>query len=144
AAADIRLTPAYFEQSHGFRRASLVDRSVGSVHMGLGLCVLETGGHIDRHVHSFEESFFVLEGEPTLVLDGRAYPLMPGACGVVPVSVPHAWLLPALGVARCFDTLAPQPGVGGKAHDPFFVGPAPTGDVEAFDIRDPRSRHLFR
>jgi len=40
--------------------------------------------------------------------------------------------------------LAPQPRVDGMADDTFFVGPAVTDDVEALDIRDPRSRHLFR
>jgi quercetin dioxygenase-like cupin family protein len=144
AAADIRLTPAYLEQSRGFRRASLVDRSVGSVHMGLGLCVLQAGGSIDLHVHSFEESFLVLEGQPTLVLDGRAYPLMPGACGVVPVSVAHAWIGPATGAARWVDMLAPQPRPEGSPDDTFFLGPASIDDVEPLDIRDPRSRHLFR
>ena len=142
--SDIHSAPAYTDRSRSFSRASLVDRSVGSVHMGLGLCVLQAGGHIDLHVHSFEESFFVLEGEPTLILDGRAYPLMPGACGVVPVSVPHAWIGPGRGVARWIDMLAPQPRIGGSTDDTFFVGPAVTGNVEALDIRDPRSRHLFR
>jgi quercetin dioxygenase-like cupin family protein len=142
--SDIRSAPAYTDRSRSFSRASLVDRSVGSVHMGLGLCALQAGGHIDLHVHSFEESFFVLEGEPTLILDGRAYPLMPGACGVVPVSVPHAWIGPGHGVARWIDMLAPQPRIGGNSDDTFFVGPAVTGNVEALDIRDPRSRHLFR
>lgn len=144
AATDIQLTPAYCEHSRSFRRAALVDRTVGSVHMGLGLCALQSGGNIDSHVHSFEESFFVLEGQPTLVLDGRAYPLMPGACGVVPVSVPHAWLGPAAGTARWVDMLAPQPRIDGTADDTFFLGPAVTDGVEPLDIRDPRSRHLFR
>lgn len=143
-ATDIQLAPAYCDQSRGFRRAPLVDRGVGSVHMGLGLCGLQAGGHIDTHVHSFEESFFVLEGHPTLVLDGRAYPLMPGACGVVPVSVAHAWLGPSAGTASWIDMLAPQPRADGTADDTFFLGPAVTDDVEPLDIRDPRSRHLFR
>ena len=80
---------------------------------------------------------------PTLVLDGRWYPLMPGACGVVPVSVSHAWLGPVSG-ARWIDMLAPQPRMNGAVDDTFFLGPAATDDVEPFDIRDPRSRHLFR
>ena len=80
----------YEAQSEGFERASLVDGSTGSVHMGLGLCRLEDG-HVETHVHSFEESFYVLEGTPSLYLDGRGVTLLPGACGVVPVGVPHAW-----------------------------------------------------
>jgi quercetin dioxygenase-like cupin family protein len=143
-AGDIQLSPAYGEHSQSFRRASLVDASVGSVHMGLGLCSLLAGGLIDAHVHSFEESFFILEGEPTLILEGRAYPLMPGACGVVPVSLSHSWLGPARGAARWIDMLAPQPRSGDRAEDTFFVGPTGTEVVEPLDIRDPRSRHLFR
>ena len=141
---EITLSPEYVDNSHLFRRCALVDRGVGSVHMGLGLCALQAGGHVDSHVHSFEESFYVLEGEPTLVLDGRAYPLLPGACGVVPVSVPHAWLGPARGGARWIDMLAPQPRTGGSADDTCFIGPPDRDWVEELDIRDPRSRHLFR
>jgi alkylation response protein AidB-like acyl-CoA dehydrogenase len=44
-ATDIQLIPAYCEHSSSFRRAALVDRSVGSVHMGLGVCALQAGGH---------------------------------------------------------------------------------------------------
>jgi quercetin dioxygenase-like cupin family protein len=142
-ATDIQLRPVYPKHGRSFQRAALVDETVGSVHMGLGLCALSAEGCVDAHVHSFEESFFVLDGQPTLVLDGRSYPLMPGACGVVPVSVPHAWIGPASGTARWIDMLAPQPRMDG-ADDTFFLGPAVTGDIEALDIRDPRSRHLFR
>jgi quercetin dioxygenase-like cupin family protein len=143
-AADIHARPTYVDNSRLFRRCSLVDRQVGSVHMGLGLCWLQSGGHIDLHVHSFEESFYIVEGEPTLVLDGHAYPVLPGTCGVVPVSVPHAWLGPTKGSARWIDMLAPQPRIEGAADDTFFIGPPVNDEVEELDIRDPRSRHLFR
>ena len=142
--SDILPRPAYVDNSRAFCRYPLVDGTVGSVHMGLGRCELGAGGHVDSHVHSFEESFFVLEGTPTLVLDGRAYPLVPGACGVVPVSVPHAWLGPSSGRATWIDMLAPQPRAGGMADDTFFVGPPLREEIREFDIRDPRSRHLFR
>ena len=82
--------PHYESRSDGFTRCALVDGDAGSVHMGLGYCRLEDG-HVDEHVQSYEESFFVLEGEPVLYLDGRGYQLARGACGVVPVGVPHAW-----------------------------------------------------
>jgi quercetin dioxygenase-like cupin family protein len=143
-AAAIQPRPAYVDNSRSFRRCSLVDRQAGSVHMGLGLCTLQSGGHIDLHVHSFEESFYILEGEPTLVLDGHAHPVVPGTCGVVPVSVPHAWLGPATGSAKWIDMLAPQPRIEGAADDTFFIGPPVNDDVGELDIRDPRSRHLFR
>ncbi|OFZ87748.1 MAG: hypothetical protein A2V78_09030 [Betaproteobacteria bacterium RBG_16_64_18] len=143
-AKDIRLRAAYPGNSKAFTRCSLVDEAAGSVHMGVGLCALKAGGRIDAHVHSFEESFYVLEGEPTLILDGRGYPLLPGACGLVPVGVAHAWLGPAKGDAKWIDMMAPQPRAKGGPQDTFFLGPPATANMQAFDIRDPRSRNLFR
>jgi quercetin dioxygenase-like cupin family protein len=143
-AQQIRPQPEYLENSRFFGRSSLVDRSTGSVHMGVGLCALHEGGHVDSHVHSFEESFYVVAGHPTLVLDGRPYSLSHGACGLVPVGVPHAWLGPSNGDAMWIDMLAPQPRPAGAEDDTFFIGPPDRTGAEAFDIRDPRSRHLFR
>jgi len=143
-AQEIRLVPTYPGNSKLFRRCPLVGRSSGSVHMGVGMCELKAGGEIDAHVHSFEESFFVLEGEPELVLDGYAYPLPPGACGLVPVGVPHAWLGPKTGNAKWIDMLAPQPRVESTHDDTFFLGPPEKFERKPLDIRDPRSRYLFR
>jgi quercetin dioxygenase-like cupin family protein len=140
----IRPVPAYVGRSKAFRRFPLVDRSVGSVHTGLGLCEIDAGGHVDTHVQSFEESFYVLEGEPTLVLDGRGFPLLPGACGLVPVGVPHAWLGPATGAAKWLDMLAPQPREDGDDPDIFFLGQPADVERSTLDIRDPRSRNFFR
>jgi quercetin dioxygenase-like cupin family protein len=143
-AGQIDPLPEYSENSRFFRRAALVDASVGSVHMGLGLCTLHADGYVDAHVHSFEESFYVLEGEVILVLDGRGYPLGVGSCGVVPIGVPHAWRSTGGGTARWIDMMAPQPRRGETADDTFFIGPPVATEVGELDIRDPRSRHLFR
>jgi quercetin dioxygenase-like cupin family protein len=143
-AKDVRLAPAYEGNSKLFSRCSLVDGAAGSVHMGLGLCALKAGGRIDTHVQAFEESFYVLEGEPVLIIERSAYPLVPGACGLVPVGVPHAWLGPKDGTAKWIDMLAPQPRVNGKPDDTFFLGPPEKFESGQLDIRDPRSRHLFR
>lgn len=143
-AGDVVLERAYPERAREFSRCSLVDRAVGSVHMGLGLCALDAGGAVETHLHSFEESFFVLEGEPLLVLDGRGIRLEPGTCGAVPVGVPHAWLGPAAGQARWIEMQAPQPRGPGLPADTFFTGGEIEYDEVPLDIRDPRSRHLFR
>jgi quercetin dioxygenase-like cupin family protein len=143
-AADIHRIPTYPGRAQGFSRASLIDRSVGAVHTGLGASRLEPGGHIDTHVQSFEEYFYVTAGEPTLVLDGRAYPLVPGSCGVVPVGTPHAWLGPKNEPATWIDLLTPIPRGPGEPDDIFFLGRPDPVAFEALDIRDPRSRHLFR
>ena len=47
--------------STGFRRWSVVDEAAAA-HPGFGVCTLEVGGRLDAHVHSFEESVFVVEG----------------------------------------------------------------------------------
>jgi quercetin dioxygenase-like cupin family protein len=145
-ADEIRPQPAYPGTSSGFARAPLVDAAAGSVHHAVGMCSLEAGGSVDEHLHSFEESFYVLDGSPVLVLDGGAYRLRPGACGVVPVGVRHAWVGPADGAGRWIDVSAPQPRAeGAGTKDTFFVGTAPAaGDAVPLDVRDPRTRNLFR
>jgi quercetin dioxygenase-like cupin family protein len=143
-AADIRQQATYPAHSAGFSRASVVDRSAGAVHTGLGLCQLEAGGHVDMHVQSYEEYFYVTEGEPILMLDGKAYRLMPGACGFIPIGASHAWLGAKNRVATWIDLMTPIPrGPEGPA-DTFFVGPPKVATREPLDVRDPRSRHLFR
>lgn len=139
---ELVFAPEHASNAVAFDRSSLVDGSSGSVHMGLGLCRLEDG-HVDAHVHSFEESFFVLEGSPTLYLDGRGVALPPGACGVVPVGVPHAWRLEG-GAATWIDMMAPQPRPPGGYPDTFFMGAAPSSSPAPLDVRDPRNRNLFR
>ncbi len=145
-ADEIRPQPGYPGASSGFARSSLVDAAAGSVHMAVGLCALDGDGSVDEHLHSFEESFYVLEGSPVLALDGRAYLLRPGACGVVPVGVRHAWVGRAGENARWIDMYAPQPRIDAAGgEDTFFVGPAPTDREPApLDVRDPRTRNLFR
>jgi quercetin dioxygenase-like cupin family protein len=138
----IDLIPEHETRSEGFTRCALVDGEAGSVHMGLGLSRLEDGGHVDCHVQSCEESFYVLEGEPVLFLEGRAYQLARGACGVIPVGVQHAWR--ADGDALWIDMFAPRPRRHDEKPDTFFVGPAPAAVGTPVDVRDPRTRNFFR
>jgi quercetin dioxygenase-like cupin family protein len=141
-AHEIGPAPAWPQASEGLARAELVGGATGSVHMGLGLVELTAGGRIDVHAHSHEESFFVLEGEPVLVLDGDGVRLRPGACGVVPVGTEHAWQ-GGPGLARWIDMRAPRPRGGGGPPDTFVLGQAPAGEPREIDIRDPRNRNLF-
>ncbi len=143
-AQDIKPKPEYAGHSAGFLRARLTDGSEGAVHTALGKCALAENGSVDTHVHSFEEFFYILEGSPVLVLDGHAHELAPGACGVVPVGVPHAWRGPRKGNATWIDMLTPLPRLDGKNPDTFFLGAPAAGNSEPLDIRDPRSRYFFR
>ena len=144
AAGDVRPTEAFPRNAAGYRRFALSDRDCGAVHSGWGLAELDAGGHVDAHLQSFEKSFYVLEGEPVLVLDGRAFRLGPGACGLIPVGMKQAWLGPESGTARWIDMNAPVPKGENFADDTYFLGPPPDVEIQALDIRDPSSRHLFR
>jgi quercetin dioxygenase-like cupin family protein len=127
----------------GYRRAAVIGREAGAVHTALGLAELDAGGHLDAHVQSYEEQFYITDGTPVLILDGEAHLLMPGACGVIPVGTPHAWRGPASGTAKWIDFMSPIPREAGP-RDTFFLGPPPDVEPRPLDIRDPRSRLFFR
>jgi quercetin dioxygenase-like cupin family protein len=137
---EIELAPALPDRSSGLRRALLIGGHTGSTHTGLSLIEL-VDGHVDSHVHSFESTFYVLEGEPTLALDDTAARLRPGACGAIPVGARHAWRCE--GTARWIEMASPRPRGAGEPPDTFFVGPAPDVDPAPLDVRDPRNRNLF-
>jgi quercetin dioxygenase-like cupin family protein len=147
-AQEIRLeAPAQLAgKVEGLRRASLVGRHVGAVHTGFALVSLEPGGSVSTHLHSTEQSFYVLEGSPQVTIEGRTYSLGPGSCGLAPVGVPHAWRVGAEAEpATWLEMNAPAPRLTGPP-DTFWTGeaaPAPEAP-EPPDIRDPRSRVFFR
>jgi quercetin dioxygenase-like cupin family protein len=135
---DVELSDALPGRSSGLTTCRLVGGKLGATHMALTLVSL-VEGHVDTHVHSYETSFYVLEGEPVLYLDGRGVELKPGACGAVPVGVPHAFRCD--GRALWIEMAAPRPRPDGS--DTFFLAPAPESRAEPLDVRDPRNKNLF-
>lgn len=128
----------------GLRRATLVGRQVGAVHTGFALVALEPSGFVGTHLHSTEQSFYVLAGHPRVSVEGHTYELAPGDCGLVPVGVEHAWRNEASETARWLEMNAPAPRISGP-RDTFWTGaPVPAGEPEPLDIRDPRTRTFFR
>jgi quercetin dioxygenase-like cupin family protein len=130
----------YLGHAGGFERWAMVDHSTpGAVHTGFGLSKLEPGGQIDRHVHSFEESFYVLDGEPMIQTAEATVRLRPGDYGVVPVGVPHSWRNHGEGATRWADLLTPQPRPWFDG-DTLFLPPKDDQDPSQVDPRDPRTR----
>jgi quercetin dioxygenase-like cupin family protein len=116
-------TPAFYEPaSSGFRRSAYVDRSMGSVHMGAAICHLDAGGVIQLHLHSFEESFYILEGSVTVQIGGRAVRLGPGHFGLLGTGIPHGWTNAGTAPVRWLEMQAPQPRPADYGLDTFFVG----------------------
>jgi quercetin dioxygenase-like cupin family protein len=135
--SDIDLLAPATVPADGIRRRAIVDEEGGAVHTGFAICELDTGAASAPHVHSYEESVFVLDGDPVIETPEASYRLRPGDYGVLPVGVPHTWR--SDGAARWAEMTAPQPRVG---HDgdtlvvPPLAAPAP---IEV-DVRDPRVR----
>ncbi len=126
--------------SSGFSRWSMVDDTTpGAVHTGFGLTRLEAGGRIDAHLHSFEETFYVLDGSVVVETPEAAVELVPGDYGMIPVGVPHSWRNLSGEEARWVDLLTPQPRPWFD-HDTFLVPATIEREPIQVDPRDPRTR----
>ena len=93
-AGDARFpTPAKFVgHSNGFGRWDIVGES-DAVHTGFGVCQLTGEGDVEWHVHSYEVSWYVIEGEVVLETDDGTFLLRPGDYGVLTVGAPHSAFL---------------------------------------------------
>ncbi|HEV3464921.1 MAG TPA: cupin domain-containing protein [Actinomycetota bacterium] len=136
--ADLAVPAAFAGHTQGFGRWAIVGEAA-AVHTGFGICALEPGGGVDAHVHSFEESLFLLEGSLVLDTAEGSVLLAPGDYGLVPVGVPHAVRNPGPEPARWADMCAPQPRAR-FGDDTFFVPPLAAADPVPVDVRDPRTR----
>jgi quercetin dioxygenase-like cupin family protein len=124
----------------GSSRWAMLDESTPAVHTGFGVCTLEPGGSVPPHVHSYEESFYVLDGPVVLRTTEGSRVLRAGDYGVLPVGLPHAWRPAGDGTARWVDMLSPQPPAR-NAFDTYPVALEPDDWAPIpVDVRDPRNR----
>jgi quercetin dioxygenase-like cupin family protein len=137
--AAFKVPGAFAALSKGFRRWSIVNGESGSVHQEFSLCELDPGGTMDAHVHTFEESIYILEGQLICQTGDGAYSLEPGDYGVIQVSAPHAFRNDGSTRARWAEMLAPQPRLEGDG-DVYPVGALPKVSPISVDARDPRTR----
>ena len=124
----------YAGRAEGYRQAPLISRPTGSVHTGLSVAQLDPGGVLAPHLHSFEEGFYVLEGEAVLSVGDAAVRLRAGDYGALKVGTVHGWRAVGDGRVRWLQMQAPQPKPAGAERDTFFVkggqvpaSAAPTG-----------------
>jgi mannose-6-phosphate isomerase-like protein (cupin superfamily) len=120
--ASAKTPQLYEENSSGFRRATYVDRVMGSVHMGTSICYLDARGVLQPHLHSFEESFYILEGSPIVQIGEQTYQLGPGNFGLISTGVKHAFRHAGSQPARWLEMQAPQPRGRDYGRDTFFIG----------------------
>jgi quercetin dioxygenase-like cupin family protein len=127
----------------GYRHAPLIDQRQGSVHHGLSVDELARGGQIDPHLHSFEESFYILSGEAIATIGEASYHLGPGDFAAVKVGTPHAWRQTGAAPVRWLQMAAPQPKPVGAERDTFFMPDRTVpADAPRLDLNDRKGNLL--
>jgi quercetin dioxygenase-like cupin family protein len=94
--------------THGLARSIVVGHAQGAIHTELVLSQLAPGGWLNHHIHSYEESLFVLSGELLADIDGQARRLQPGDFGLHPLGVTHAVANTGKHPARWLSVNTPQ------------------------------------
>jgi quercetin dioxygenase-like cupin family protein len=139
---DMRTPPEFEGRSRGYAGDAVVDEGGGSVQMGFRIARLEPGGRVDAHVHSFEESIYVIDGSLTVDTTEGSFDLTAGDYGLLPVGVTHAFRNPSDEVVGLAEMRAPLPRER-FGFDTQFPGPLETGAVaRRIDVRDPRNRNF--
>jgi mannose-6-phosphate isomerase-like protein (cupin superfamily) len=125
----------------GYRRCLAVGEDDHAVHTGFVISELDPGGSIPWHVHSFEESCYVVTGTAVIDTAEGSYRLSEGGYGVVPIAMPHRWRNDSQLTVRWVEMQAPGP--RSAYHEDTFVVPGPTYQEAAnVDVRDPRDRYF--
>jgi quercetin dioxygenase-like cupin family protein len=124
--------------AEGYRYWPVVGEHTGSPSTGFGICVLDGGGSLPAHVHSFEETFYVLEGTGVIDLPEGSFTVGPGDYGLLPVGTPHAWRNVGGELVRLAQMQGPAPRA--KFGDDTFAVPLAARDPAPVDVRDPRNR----
>lgn len=133
-------TPAEFSnRSKGYTIDSVVDESGGAVQMGFRVASLEPGGQVDSHVHSFEESIYVIDGSLTVDIPEGGFELVNGDYGLLPVGLTHAFRNTSNTTVAFAEMKAPLPRER-FGFDTQFPRPLTTGPAARIDVRDPRTR----
>jgi quercetin dioxygenase-like cupin family protein len=126
--------------AEGLRRWSVVDETVpGAVHTGFGIVELAPAGRVPAHVHSYEDSVYILEGEVVIDTADGANLLRPGDYGISAVGAPHALRNVGDVPVRWAQMLAPQPR-SRTGNDTYAVPALPEHEPIPIDVRDPRTR----
>lgn len=134
-------TTGWASEATGYRRGMAVGEDDHAVHTGFVINELDSNGEIPWHVHSFEESFYVVAGAPVIDTTEGSFRLSEGGYGVVPIAMPHRWRNDAVTAARWAEMQAPAP--RSAYQDDTFVVSGPTyKDIADVDVRDPRNRYF--
>ena len=134
-------TPVWFDgYTAGNTPHNPISEAAGSVHTVFRVSRLEPGGRVGSHLHSFEESFFVIEGDLVVDTPDGSVAATAGDYGLIPTATPHALRNVSDGVVTFAEVMVPVPRERFD-FDTYRVGPVPQSDPIVIDPRDPRTRN---
>jgi quercetin dioxygenase-like cupin family protein len=136
---DYRPPSEFVGHSDGYIVDAVVDEGGGSVQMGFRVARLEAGGHVDSHVHSFEESIYVIDGELTIDTVEGSVLLVGGDYGLLPVGLTHGLRNTSNATVSFAEMQAPLPRER-FGFDTQFTQPLAVEQAQPLDVRDPRNR----
>ena len=120
------VVPPEFEgRSAGYTGDLVVDEAGGAIQMGFRMARLEPGGRVDTHLHSFEESVYVIDGTLTVDTTEGTFELVTGDYGLIPVGMSHAFRNTSDAVVAFAEMKAPLPRERFD-FDTQFPAPIPT------------------
>ncbi|HSL09983.1 MAG TPA: cupin domain-containing protein [Actinomycetota bacterium] len=132
--------PAFVGASEGYASDAVVDEPSGGVQMGFRVSRIEAGGRVDAHVHSFEESIFVIDGELTVDTLEGAVRMVAGDYGLLPVGVTHAFRNTSDAAVGFAEMQAPLPRARFGYDTRLVPERLPERIARPIDVRDPRTR----
>lgn len=133
--------PEFRRHSTGYTADSVVSEDAGAIQMGYRVSRLEDGASVDAHLHSFEETFFVLEGSVTVDMPEGSVIVRQGDYGLIPVGVTHAIRNQSGVPAALAEMRAPVPRRRSD-FDTYFPAALGVGEAAEIDVRDPRNRNF--
>jgi quercetin dioxygenase-like cupin family protein len=134
--------------SSGLSRQVIVGPAHGAVHTELAVGGFAEGGWLGRHVHSYEEALYVLQGELAIEIGGRTHHLLQGDYSLMNVGQVHALANIGAGQVRWLSVSTPQKHAADSGRtDTFFEpGPLDAGALRAAARRpvvgDPTTRFV--
>ena len=87
----------------------MIDEDFGAKHHRMLFIEYQPGVGIGLHDHTFEEAYFILEGEVEATLDGKKYTAKAGDVVWTGVGCVHAFRNVSGAPVRWLETFAPQP-----------------------------------
>jgi quercetin dioxygenase-like cupin family protein len=87
----------------------MIDEDFGARHHRMLFIEYQPGVGIGLHDHTFEEAYFILEGEVEATLDGKSYTAKAGDVVWTGVGCVHAFRNTSNAPVRWLETFAPQP-----------------------------------